>query len=313
MISGADSRVPSGRTAAYVAAGFQTLIGAATFLVAKDAVSRFTPPALVWLRIVLSGALMLSAYLLFGSRRLPSRRDVPYVILLGLLGVTMNQGFFLFGIHRTTPLHAALLYAFTPVMVLVAAAKTLGERPTWLKGAGVALAVAGVALVLTAQGLDLTGGPLRGDFLVLVAVFAWASYTLMGKPILRRYDPFTVITWLFVVGAISVLPAAPWALAGLDPAAPGPRGWLGLGYLCVATSGISFTLWYFALARLEASRLAVFINLQAPITALMAWIFLGTIPAGRVVAGGVLVLAGVTLVQVRLRKRVAGRAERLTA
>ena len=76
--------------------------------------------------------------------------------LIGLLGVTANQMLFLFGLHLSTPLHAALLYAFTPVIVLGGAVIWLGERFSGLKVGGIALAVIGVVLVLTARGLDLT-------------------------------------------------------------------------------------------------------------------------------------------------------------
>lgn len=287
---------------AYVAAALQTLIAAGTFLVAKDATSRFTAPELAWFRIVLSGVLVTAAFLATG-RRLPARRDWPVFVALGLLGVTMNQVCFLLGISFSTPLHASLLYAFTPILVLAGAVVHLGERPTWRRGAGVALAVAGVVLVLTARGLDLAAGVFRGDLIILVAVFAWSAYTLVGKRVLVRYDPFTVIGVVFGVGAISVLPAAPWVLGGFRFARPGAAGWAELLYLSAVTSGVAFTLWYYALKHLEATQVAVFTNLQAPLTALLAWLVLGTVPSGQVLAGGVLVLAGVTLVQISGSRR----------
>jgi drug/metabolite transporter (DMT)-like permease len=299
----APARAPS-RLPAYTAACVQTLIGAATFLVAKDATDRFTPLQLSWLRIVLSAGLVIGAYAAFAPRKQrPEPGDRLVFLALGLLGVVVNQSFFLFGVHRTTPLHASLLYAFTPVLVLAGGLLARRERMTWTKGAGVALAVFGVVLVLAARGLDLSRGPLRGDLIILVAVTAWASYTVIGKPVLRRYTPFTVIAWVFGAGALAVLPAAPWVLDGFDPRGPGTRGWLELAYLCVATSGLAFVLWYVALARLEATQLAVFTNLQAPITAFLAWLVLEEVPGGRTVAGAVLVLAGVLLVQIAPRPR----------
>lgn len=287
---------------AYLAAALQTLIAAGTFLVAKDATSRFTALQLGWFRIVLSGILVAVAFLATG-RRLPDRRDWRIFVALGLLGVTMNQMCFLLGISFSTPLHASLLYAFTPVLVLGGAVMHLGERPTWRRGAGVVLAVAGVALVLTARGLDLAAGVFRGDLIILAAVFAWSAYTLVGKQVLARYDPFTVIGVVFAVGAVSVLPATPWVLHGFHFRAPGAAGWAELFYLSAVTSGVAFTLWYYALKRLEATQVAVFTNLQAPFTALLGWMILGIVPAGQVLVGGGMVLAGVTLVQISGRRR----------
>lgn len=288
---------------AYLAVSGQTLIAAATFLVAKDATGLFTPLRVSWLRIVLSAVLVLAVYL--AVRGHPPRvrpGDRPRMALVGFLGVTANQMLFLFGIHLSTPLHGALLYAFTPVIVLGGAVIWLGERFTGRKAGGVALAVLGVVLVLTARGLELTEGPLGGDLIILVAVFAWTGYTLIGKSVLQRYDVFTVIAWSFGFAGLSVLPLTPWVWIGFDPTGPGLRGWLDVLYLSAMTSGVAFTLWYYALKHLEASRIAVFNNLQVPLTALFAWIMLGQVPATQVIAGGLLVLAGVTVVQLPLRR-----------
>jgi drug/metabolite transporter (DMT)-like permease len=241
-------------------------------------------------------------------RARPSRRDVFRFLLLGLLGVTVNQTLFLLGLSVSTPLHASLLYAFTPVLVLFGAVLHLGERLSRIKVLGVAAAVIGVTFILTAKGLDLSRGPLRGDLLILVAVFAWSAYTLVGKRVLAAYDPFTVTTWAFVFGALSMLPLGFRVLGGFDPASPGVAGWLEVLYLSCFTSLVAFTLWYFALKRLEATQLAVFTNLQPPLTALLAWFFLGDVPESLAVAGGILVLCGVTVVQIPGRKRRSARS-----
>jgi drug/metabolite transporter (DMT)-like permease len=62
-------------------------------------------------------------------------------------------------------------------------------------------------------------------------------------------------------------------------------------------------LWYVALQRLQASQVAVFSNLQAPLTALLAWLVLGTVPEHTAIAGGALVLIGVILVQLSQRAK----------
>jgi len=287
---------------AYLAASGQTLIAAGTFLVAKDATSLFTPLQLAWFRIMVSGILVWTVYTItHRARPRPRRADLPRFALIGFLGVCLNQVLFIFGIHLSVPLHAALIYAFTPVLVLAGSLAMSKERVGPRKGAGVALAVAGVVLVLTGRGLDLSAAPMRGDLLILLAVVAWAGYTLAGKDVLRRYDPFTVITYAFGFAAIFALPFAAWAWRGFDPAVPGVRGWLELLYLCAVTSGIAFTLWYYALRRLEPSQVAVFTNLQAPVTAFLAWLAFGDVPGIQVVIGGGMVLAGVTAVQLPRR------------
>jgi drug/metabolite transporter (DMT)-like permease len=161
----------------------------------------------------------------------------------------------------------------------------------------VGLAVTGVALLLAARGLDLSAGPLRGDLVILAAVAAWSAFTLLGKSILRRHGALTVIATAFAVAALAVLPLGPWILRGFDTRGPGLTGWLDLVYLGVVTSGVAFTLWYWALGRLEASQTAVFTNLQAPMTAILVWLVYGDTPGYGSLIGGALVIAGVSMTQ----------------
>ena len=288
----------------------QTIIAAGTFIVANDVTQELSPLQVGWFRILLSFIFVSPFYLLtLRRRRFPDRGDIARFALLGLTGVTANQMLFLFGIQLSPPLNGALFYAFTPVVVLVMAAMWLGERLTLAKISGVAAAVGGVVLVLSSRGLNLTGGTGRGNLLLLLAVTAWAGYTLLGKPLLKKYDALTVTVWAFGFGALSMLPASPWVFRDLDMSMVSPRAWLGILYLSALTSGVAFTLWYWALKRLQAGQVAVFTNLQAPTTALMSWMFFGAVPGGLVVSGGLLVIMGVTLAQLATRRAEREAAE----
>ncbi len=282
----------------------QTLIAAGTFLVAKEATDHLKPIQLAWCRILTSFVVILPLYLVARrGRPWPTKRDMLRLALLGLCGITVNQVLFLHGIHASSPLHAALLYAFTPVMVLAAAVAFLGERLTRPRLLGVILAVTGVVLVLSGRGLDLASGPLRGDLLILMAVVAWSAYTLLGKPVLKRHDALTVTTWAFAFGAASLLLMTPWAIAELDVSAVSWQGWFGVLYLAVMTSVVSFTLWYWALRFLDATQVAVYTNLQPPATALLAWWLLAEVPTWQVIVGGIMVMVGVTVTQLSGRLR----------
>ena len=273
-------------------------IAAGTFLVAKGTTYRFSTLELGWFRINLSFLIMLPIFLTRQrGKPLPAARDLGRFALLGLMGVTVNQLFFLYGIHLAPAIDGALFYAFTPALVLVAAKFWLKERLTLAKSSGIGLALVGVILVLRARGLSLAGDYLHGDLMLLVAVAAWSGYTLMGKAVLRKFEPTSAIFWSFGFGALSILPFTPIVLLQMDWSRPGWEGWLGLLYLSGATSVVAFSLWYWALQRLEAGQVAVFTNLQPAMTAVMAWWFLGEAPGWPVVYGGLLILLGVWLAQ----------------
>ncbi len=228
-----------------------------------------------------------------------ARQDVPRLLLLGFLVVPINQGFFLFGLMRSTPSHAALLYALTPLVVLLLARRMLGEKGWWSKLAGVVVAFSGVAIILLERGLKQEAQVVVGDLMILVAVFGWSLYTVLSKKLLQRYDAMTVTTWAIVSGTLFCIPAffIPGAIPPL--ATITPAVWGGIFYLSIGTSVIAYPLWLYALRHLEASKVAIATNIQPIFTAILSWIIFHEQFTSGFFIGAALILAGVIWVETR--------------
>jgi drug/metabolite transporter (DMT)-like permease len=231
--------------------------------------------------------------------RIP-RRDLLGLAALGFVAVPLNQGFFLAGLALSTPAHAALLYALTPIFVFLLARARLGERATPLKITGIAVAFAGVLVVLLARGalgIEGAGETLVGDLLILGAVIAWAVYAVGGKIYAERYGAVTSTGVTLVAGTLLYLPLGLWASDAARFRALSGTGWASVAYLVVLTSVVSYVIYYWALARVEASRVAIWSNLQPVLTALLAWAVYGERITATFVAGGAMVIAGVLLTE----------------
>jgi len=232
-----------------------------------------------------------------GRASLPPRALWPRLVMLGLLVGPVNQGLFFAGLKRSTPAHAALLYALTPTGVYLVSLWRGRERLRAIAVAGLAAALAGVVMLLLGRGLGAAAGPPWGDLLILVAVAAWVVFTDQGKELIPSHGSTRLIAWTMVSGAAWVLPALPVTASGELLARASPVAWACVGYLGVVTSVISYLLWYFALSRLDASKVAVFSNLQPVLTALASlWLFQEPLH-WELVVGGALVLLGVRLTQ----------------
>lgn len=228
-----------------------------------------------------------------------AREDIPRVLLLGFLVVPINQGFFLFGLTRTTPSHAGLLYALTPLVVLLLARRILHEGYLWSKLAGVVVAFTGVAIIFLERGLAHEATVLQGDLLILVAVFGWSLYTVLSKPLLTKYDPMAVTAWSIIAGTLSCTPAffIPGAIPPLGSIPPAV--WGGILYLSIGTSVVAYPLWSFALRHLEASKVAIATNLQPILTAGLSWLIFRERFTPGFFVGAALILAGVAWVESR--------------
>jgi drug/metabolite transporter (DMT)-like permease len=275
-----------------------SVVSAGTYLAAKRALGELSPWELALARFVLA-ALCYAALLGFQRVHIP-RRDLLGLAALGVVAIPLNQGFFLAGLAHTTPAHAALLYALTPIFVFLLARWRLAEPATLPKLGGIALAFSGVVVVLLSRpaGGSRSGeATLSGDLLVLLAVVAWAIFAVGGKRYAERYGALVSTGVAVIFGTLVYLP---FGLALSSAAAfrrLSPTGWGSLLYLVLVTSVLSYLLYYWALRRTEASRVAVWSNLQPVLTAPLAWVLLGDPMGAGLLAGGAMVLSGVLLTQ----------------
>jgi drug/metabolite transporter (DMT)-like permease len=272
-----------------------------------DASGRISASAITLLRFALTAAVM-APVLAFRRPRI-QRADWRRVWVMGLLGglvyhLALNEGerFVSAGV-------ASLIVASVPVMVAILAARFLGERLTKVRAAGIALAIGGVAvLVVLGSGGSLHVHNLVGALLVLVSPSAWAISTVVGKPMVRRYDPIALTALLMVLGATLIVP---FTIVPTVRDLPNLTGgdWLQLVYLAVGCTALAYAIWYAALRHLEATTVAGYIYLVPPFALLWAAVFLGERVTVAGALGGAMVLAGV-LVAERLAPRLEARSRR---
>ncbi len=267
------------------------------FIIAKITLSYINPFALTSFRIELSGLLMLPIYFARPRRSRLNRKDLWIFAVLGFWGVVINRGLFIVGLNYTTAAHSALIVATGPILVLLLARAYKLERITRAKIVGMATCFAGVAILVTGDELHRHAGTWIGDLIVLGGTCGFALYTVLAKRVARQYDTISMNTFCNLAGAIFLLPLTVREAARLDWTAVGTAGWFGLAYTVLVSSIGAYLVFFWALAHLPASRLAVFTYLETPIAALLAVLILGDSPTLALLIGGGLILAGVYLAE----------------
>lgn len=287
----------------YGALVLHTFLSAGTYLVGKRALAEIPPLTLGLLRFAIASVCLVG--LLYArlprGQRLPPPDERRRLWGLAFIAVPLNQGFFLVGLSLSTAAHAALLYSLTPLFVLLLAWLALGESLGARGAIGLLLALGGTVFVLLQSGLDLSGGPLLGDLLLVFAVLAWAAYTTGGRKVVARHGPLPTTAWSLVGGTLLFLPVGLGTLALPSTrdqlAHASGAAWGGIAYLSILTSVVAYLLWYWALAHLPAARVAVFSNLQPLATAVLAQFTLGEQITPQFIGGALVVMAGVVLAQ----------------
>jgi len=298
---GSSTLKTRGAVGDYLLLTLQQLIGSSTHLVAKRVVSQLSPElSLFWRSLI--AALSSMAWLLYENHRTAllhqlRLRQVVLLLVLGLLAVPLNQWCFLAGVRLSTPANASLMYALTPVWTLLLSSALHQERLTALKLTGVLLAVGGVVLVLWEEAPLPSSSTTLGNWLLLLASWAWALYTVLSQRVAMQLGALKTTALSMVLGWMLYLPlwAALGAELGLELLSPSLV--LELLYMGVVTSGIGYLLWVAVLQRLEASKVAVFATLQPVLTTLAAIPLFGFVPSLPFLLGGMAILAGMLLTQ----------------
>ena len=284
------------------------ILAAGTYVFGKEAAVGFADPGALTLARALGAAVCL---LLLTGWAIPRPRfsagEWLRVLALGIMLVPVNQYTFLRGLKQTVPSHPALLYALTPLGVLVLASLLARELPTRRKVGGLLMALVGVVIVLRPWERGQVIAEIReGDIWVLIGVVAWVVYTVAAGRTCQDHDPRVVTAWSLILGAVAMSPIAGPALLTMDYGAVPGNAWLGLAYMVAMTSVVMMLTWNVLLRHLGPVEVSICTNAQPPATAGLSALLagLGVLSGHQDLSalfwmGTALVIMGVVLVQAR--------------
>ncbi len=276
-----------------------SLVWAGSFIVVDVTTKQMDPIDLGFLRFLVATPLM---FLLVILRKKPlaiPKKELPWLIVLGLTGVTFLYLFQFLGIHLTNAPTASVLINTNVIFIAILSGVFLHEILTKKRIAGIVLSFFGVVLImfsdLSTQEITFDNLFFIGGILMLLSAFCWALYSLVGKRLLRTYDEFVITTYAFGFGTLFYLP---FVLLHIGPVLQQTSldGWLAVLYLALTCSLFGYLGWYYALKNIDASKAAVFLNFIPLFTILMSF-FLGTNFSWFFLLGAGLIIYGVYLTQ----------------
>lgn len=289
----------SNNISAHLAVFGANLIYGVNYTVAKDVMPEFvTPNGFILIRVL--GAFLMFWLLGFGMKvsQKIDRKDWPRIALAGLFGVAVNQLFFFQGLSLTTPINAAIIMTINPVMVLLIAAIVLRNKITLTKTVGILLGLSG-AVMLTVYKNGVLAIPsfsqdtVLGDSLVLVNATSYALYLVIVKPLMTKYQPVTIVKWVFTFGLIYVLPFGVTEVVAFNWSNFPAYIYGEIAFVVVGTTFFAYLFNMYGLKKLSPSVVSIYIYLQPFLATLfaLAWgsdsLGLSQIMAAGLVFGGV--------------------------
>lgn len=274
---------------------FTQLLFSSIPVLSKLAFANFNPEAVVFFRIAGSAVVFWLLYLTVFPEPIKDKKDYLHFAVFAFFGVVGNQYFFVKGVSYTLSINASILITTIPIFTVLLAYLGKKEEMSVVKVLGVVLALVGAGTIVGFQKLDFTGY-LKGNLLILLNSAFFATYLVISKPMLKKYRPFTVITWMYLFSTVGIIPLTFQKVLAVPYASIPFKGYLPLLGVVYLGTTIPYMINKLILQKAPSSVVAIYTYVQPVAGTLMAVALLGETPSGTMLLSTLLILTGVTLV-----------------
>lgn len=181
------------------------LIYGSSHFIAKEVMPDYLKPN-TFILFRVAGASILFWIIRYFIREKVEVKDLGRIALVGFFGVALNMLLFFQGLSITSPIDSAIIMVTSPVIVTLLSLIILKTKLTFNKVAGISLGLIGAILLISLSGGENEGSSLKGNLLIMANATSYSLYLVLVKPLLSKYKPLTVITYMFTFAFFIVLP-----------------------------------------------------------------------------------------------------------
>jgi drug/metabolite transporter (DMT)-like permease len=289
------------RYLALIAAFLATTIYGINHTVAKEVMPVYIGSSGFIMLRLLGATLIFWLISLFTPNEKIEKKDFLKILIASILGMCVNMLAFFRGLELSTPINSGIIITLSPVLVLILSYFFLKEKVTIKKIIGILIGFSGaVFLILNTSktGINAPNIPLGNSFFLLNAS-AYAGYLIVIKPLTSKYNIFTLMKWLFLIGLVLSTPITfnqfvevnwtelPWFVI-----------WR-MAYVVIGTTFLTYLFNIYALKTLSPTTVGSFIYLQPIITIGFALITGNDVLDTTKLFSCLLVFIGIYLVSIR--------------
>ena len=284
--------------AAFVAVYF---VWGTTYLAIKYAIETIPPFMMMGMRSLLAGIVLYTWGRLRGDANVV-RKELPSLILIGALFFLIGHGLLAWAQQTVPSGVAALLISSEPIIItffepLFTKEGRVGKRTVL----GMLIGVSGIAILVLPQGLDFENANLLGSFGILIGASSWASGAIYSRVAKLPRSPLITGGLQLVFGGVLLILMSfllgEWSDFNFSEVVS--RSWLGLTYLVVFGSIITFSAYTWLLTVTSATRISTHTFINPVVAVLVGWAFGGEALTKGMLVAAVLIFISVYLVLFR--------------
>jgi drug/metabolite transporter (DMT)-like permease len=276
------------------------VLWACSYVAAKFALRDISVNMMNALRMIISAVVLLPLLIVMRKELNLTRRDLPQLALLAIIGFVVNKMLEFGGLSLTTASDVALLITSESIFTAALSWLLLRERFKPLTAIALLLGLLGVYLIVERSiipNIPPGGGALRilGDLMVVLALVFESFYTVRGKALLVKHPPLLITAVAIVGSTIFWVPLAGGEIlySGWHPL--GLAAWLGVGWLAIMSTVVAYLAWFKGLAEIDGSAAASTLFVQPLLGTVLAIILLRDQLLPTTIIGGILIVISVYL------------------
>ena len=256
--------------------------------------------SLAFLRFALA-SLFLAPFFLSETKKVKvEKKDLPRLIMIGILMITLNIAFFFEGIKRTTVIDASVLTLIIPMMSVLLGWWFLKEKIYLINLFGIILGLLGAFIIIGLPQMftgTISLQMLLGNILIVLAATSWVTGATISKKILSKYSSLVITAIAFLVGTVTMfIPAAFEYIQ--NPAWTDQitiLGYLGLVFMTLLSSISAYFLFEWGLAKTSVIAANLFQYIEPFVAIGLAVVILGEKTSASFLVGGALIAIGAFL------------------
>ena len=273
-----------------------------TWVAAKEGVRHMPPLQLVSIRQTLAG-LLFTSYFIFKGMPWPKAREWRPILILGTLNILIPNGLTTWGVKYISAGLAAILAATFPLWMVVIGMFSSKENTPGKAIQGFLLGFLGICLIFYEHLLDfLNPDFLFGIIISLIGAWSWAFGTIYTKQNAKVFNPYFSLGLQMLISGIVVGIISKSVGMSIPLSEIKWQAWTAILYLALIGSVVSFIAYLYALQRLPIEQASIYGYINPVITVLLGAALFGEKLTVFIMAGGIVTLYGVYLINHALRR-----------
>src|SRR6476620_884047 len=273
-----------------------------TWVASKEAVSHMPALQMAGMRQFFGGTCYILFFLLKGAR-FPKGKEWRTILVLGFLNFTLSNGLSTWGVKYISAGLGSIIGAIFPLWLVVIGLFSSHSRLQNKTILGLLIGFAGICIIFYEHLNDFFNGDFRfGIFLSLAATWSWAFGTLYTKKHAASFNPYFSLGLQMFISGIALISTAHISNDALPYKEIPWQSWAGIAYLVIFGSVISFIAYLYALQNLPTEQVSIYAYINPIVAVLLGWILFGEMLTPFIIAGVLVTLYGVYLVNRSIMK-----------